>query len=88
MVAPALASTGLFGLCILMALTLDDDTSDDFDEEESLRSECEFGRQQDVARCNRIKTARGREACFASANERYAACITRQPLPPLVTWVK
>ncbi|HSN99015.1 MAG TPA: RHS repeat-associated core domain-containing protein, partial [Candidatus Nanopelagicales bacterium] len=40
LVVPALASTGIFGLCILMALTLEDDTAS----------------EDDVQRCKRVRT--------------------------------
>jgi RHS repeat-associated protein len=81
---PALAATGLVGLCVLMALTLEGDTpveSDDFEY-------CYGIWETDNNVCRRLKTRRGRAACFASANERLGNCRAGRPMGPLVTWVK
>ncbi|AKT39533.1 RHS repeat-associated core domain-containing protein [Chondromyces crocatus] len=77
-------TTGAIGVCIIAAMLLLDNDIPDFEEEESLRRECEAIRDADVAHCNRLPKHR-RRACFSSSNERYAACVTRKPLPPLFT---
>jgi RHS repeat-associated protein len=43
----------------------------------------------DIPTCRAISRARGPGAgkrCYASASQRYAACLRNQPLPPLDTW--
>jgi RHS repeat-associated protein len=43
----------------------------------------------DIPTCRGISKIRGAKAgelCYASAAERYAACLANKPLPPLITW--
>lgn len=52
---------------------------------------CEEQMFQDQTICRRLpnKTLKqkiGRSRCWASVEERYAACITGRPIPPLVSW--
>jgi RHS repeat-associated protein len=70
LVVPALASTGLFGLCILMALTLEDDMADAAPDEWSEYPGCNWQFEQDRETCRRVKTY----ACWSSINERLAHC--------------
>jgi RHS repeat-associated protein len=79
--APALAATGLVGLCILLALTLEDDTADEPNDPEH----CYAIWETDNAVCRRLRSPRVRQACWASANERLANCRAGRPMPPLIT---
>ena len=36
--------------------------------------------------CNRLKTLKGNNLCWASASERYGNCLAGKSLPELVTW--
>ncbi len=42
--------------------------------------------EDDIRRCQRLSDASRREACYASAMQRYAARISGRPVPELVTW--
>jgi hypothetical protein len=51
--------------------------------------DCERLYKTDIDTCRQIAKTRGKQAgarCYASANERYAACRRGRPLPPLDTW--
>ena len=51
--------------------------------------DCEEWLRTDTRTCNAITRRRGPEkgaACHASASERYAACLSGEPVPPLNTW--
>lgn len=51
--------------------------------------DCEALYKTDTETCNGITRRRGYakgEACHSSASERYAACLTGKPIPPLNTW--
>jgi RHS repeat-associated protein len=50
---------------------------------------CEKQYEIDVSTCNGVSRVRGKAAgarCFATATERYAACLAGRPIPPLDTW--
>jgi len=84
-VVPAVATTGIFGLCILMAFALDDDMAD---EEPPSSSRCEAIYYADRAICKNLQASNyGKQVCYASASERLAACLRGKALPELVTWV-
>lgn len=78
----AIIGTGL-GVGIGYLICSDDD--EDEDEPDS----CEKLNEIDTATCSAIARRRGAAAgaaCHASASQRYAACLRKQPLPPLNTW--
>ena len=87
LVLPALASTGILGLCILMALTLDDDLPDEDDAPPS-SNECMAKYYVDRAVCSRLAVSNyGKRVCYESASERLASCLKGKRLPDLITWV-
>ncbi len=57
---------------------------------DDLEDECDRRYYEvDIPVCRGIARTRGKEAarrCYASANERYAACLAGRPIPPLDTW--
>jgi hypothetical protein len=57
---------------------------------EELIAKCEKQRDEiDIPTCRQISRARGKAAgrrCYASAMERYSACLKGKSLPPLDTW--
>lgn len=53
------------------------------------KSYCEDLLEIDTSTCNGVTRSRGSvrgAICHASASERYAACLTGKPLPPLAVW--
>ena len=50
------------------------------------QDDCEKQAQADEAVCRKLKDPSVRARCWQSANERFGACRTKKPLPPLVTW--
>jgi hypothetical protein len=53
------------------------------------KQQCEDLYRTDTDTCRAIARRRGVRAgaaCYASASERYAACLSGKPIPPLNTW--
>jgi hypothetical protein len=50
------------------------------------KNDCEQQAQSDEAICRSLPRRDMRERCWASANERFGACVKGKPLPPLITW--
>jgi hypothetical protein len=50
------------------------------------KKDCDQQAQADEAICRSLPRRDVRERCWASANERFGACLKGKPLPPLITW--
>ncbi len=47
--------------------------------------DCDSLHDADICACNNVASPSARARCYASANQRYAACKTGRPMPPLDT---
>ena len=83
-VAGALTGIGLgIGIGALWNELTEDDDCDD------LERICQERYDSDVASCRNIGKRRGKaaaERCYKTAADRLAACLRKQPLPPLDVW--
>jgi len=59
-------------------------------DEDDKEEQCDYQYYNvDIPTCRGIKRSRGDAAaalCYASAAQRYAACLKGDPIPPLITW--